>query len=143
MKRVPKKGNLKKNDTNDEARSLQFEEDLLEGCSSHNLPSERLSKGIPKKSNKSDLIQICVNEIYKPVFSNQTKQNKTKPNPTKVVLKQLPSQTPQKTFEQLLEDTLYELNKSQTNLDKATIKNISNSFNLHMGKIVSLFYKEN
>ena len=48
-----------------------------------------------------------MDEFYKPVNSNQskpkkTKQNKTKPKPTKMTLKQLPSQTPQKTFENLL-----------------------------------------
>ena len=150
-------GKFKRNDSSNEVRSLQF--DPLEGSSSHNLPSERLSnKGVSKKSKKSDLLQICVDEIYKPVFCNETKPNQTKPNqtkpnqtkrnknkanPTKLVPKQLPGQTPPKTFEQLLEDSLYELNKSQIHLDKPTIKNISNSFNLHMGKIVSLFYKEN
>ena len=46
-------GKFKKNETNDEVRSFQFEEDPLKGCSSHNLPSERLSKGIPKKSKKA------------------------------------------------------------------------------------------
>ena len=58
-----------------------------------------------------------MDEFYKPVNSNQskpkkTKQNKTKPKPTKMTLKQLPSQTPQKTFENLLEDSLLDLNKS-------------------------------
>ena len=73
-------GKFIKNDTNDEARFLQFdEEDPLKGCSSHNLPSERLSKGISKKSKKSYLLQICMKEIYKPVFPNQTKRNQTQP----------------------------------------------------------------
>ena len=123
--------------------------DPLEGSSKHNLPSERSSKGVSKKSKKKrDVLAICMDEFYKPVNSNQskpkkTKQNKTKPKPTKMTLKQLPSQTPPKTFENLMEDSLLDLNKSQNSLDKSTIKNITNSFNTHMGKIVSLFHKEN
>ena len=81
-------GKFKRNDSSNEVRSLQF--DPLEGSSSHNLPSERLSnKGVSKKSKKSDLLQICVDEIYKPVFCNETKPNQTKLNETKTKQTQL------------------------------------------------------
>ena len=106
-------------------------------------------RGYQKRVKKrGDLLEICMDEFYKPVNPNQSKPKKTKPNqtkpkPTKMTLKQLPSQTPPKTFENLMEDSLLDLNKSQNSLDKSTIKNITNSFNTHMGKIVSLFHKEN
>ena len=76
--------------------------DPLKGASKHNLPYERSSKGVSKKSKKKrDVLAICMDEFYKPVNSNQSKpkkttQNQTKPKPTKMTLKQLPSQTPPK-----------------------------------------------